>query len=137
MHAAWLCPARSTIDTTYVFVCSNPASLRSLRNFFLGIAGGIQVMPEFADQQTQDTDLPARDPLTGAYARGLLREQIERQIERARQHAVSFSLCVFDLDYFKSVNDTYGHTRGDQVLRDLVQRLQTLIRGSDMLFRYG
>jgi diguanylate cyclase (GGDEF)-like protein len=94
-------------------------------------------MPEFANQQTQGTDPQVRDPLTGAYARGLLREQLERQIERARQHAASFSLCMFDLDYFKSVNDTYGHTRGDQVLRDLVQRLQTLIRGTDMLFRYG
>lgn len=78
-----------------------------------------------------------RDPLTGAYSRALLQERYQEEIERARRYGLPCSLCIFDLDYFKSVNDAYGHTRGDAVLRELVQHLSTMLRTSDLLFRYG
>lgn len=78
-----------------------------------------------------------RDPLTGAYSRALLHERYQEEIERARRYGIPCSLCVFDLDYFKSVNDAYGHARGDAVLRELVQRISSMLRTSDLLFRYG
>jgi diguanylate cyclase (GGDEF)-like protein len=78
-----------------------------------------------------------RDPLTGAYSRALLQERYQEEIERARRYGMHCSLCVFDLDYFKSVNDAYGHARGDAVLRELVQHIGTMLRSSDLLFRYG
>jgi diguanylate cyclase (GGDEF)-like protein len=78
-----------------------------------------------------------RDPLTGAYSRALLQERYQEEIERAGRYGMPCSLCVFDLDYFKSVNDAYGHSRGDAVLRELVQQISTILRSSDLLFRYG
>jgi diguanylate cyclase (GGDEF)-like protein len=77
------------------------------------------------------------DALTGAFDRGTFDIVLQIEIEQAQQHSQPLSLCVFDLDHFKSINDAYGHLRGDAVLRELVQRVGHLIRGSDRLFRYG
>ena len=78
-----------------------------------------------------------RDPLTGAFDRGAFDLIIQSEIERALLQGTHLSLCVFDLDHFKSINDAYGHSRGDAVLRELVRRVSQLIRDSDRFFRYG
>ncbi|HEY1011250.1 MAG TPA: diguanylate cyclase, partial [Herpetosiphonaceae bacterium] len=88
------------------------------------------------DSPSPDSPL-IRDPLTGAYARALLDDRLAEELHRARRYGERFALCVLDIDYFKSVNDAYGHLRGDQILRELVQRLLGLVRASDALFRYG
>lgn len=64
-------------------------------------------------------------------------ERLPDEVERARRYGTPLCLIVFDVDYFKSVNDAFGHLRGDAVLRELVQRVQAAIRTSDILFRYG
>jgi diguanylate cyclase (GGDEF)-like protein len=64
-------------------------------------------------------------------------ERLPDEVERARRYGTPLCLVVFDVDYFKSVNDAFGHLRGDAVLRELVQRVQAAIRSSDILFRYG
>src|SRR5262245_48014285 len=89
-----------------------------------------------ADQPSHAPEM-ARDTLTGTYTRTFLQARLEQEAARALRYGGSFSLCLFDIDYFKSINDAYGHTRGDHILRELVERLQALIRGSDLLFRYG
>jgi diguanylate cyclase (GGDEF)-like protein len=78
-----------------------------------------------------------RDHLTGALSRATLHEQIEQFLQQAQQTQLSFALCLFDLDYFKSINDAYGHVRGDQALIEMVQRVSYSIRADDLLFRYG
>ena len=77
------------------------------------------------------------DPLTGAYSRGLLAPRIAEELSRAARSTTGFAVLLFDVDYFKSVNDAYGHGRGDEVLLHLCERVGTLVRGYDMLFRYG
>jgi diguanylate cyclase (GGDEF)-like protein len=67
----------------------------------------------------------------------MLDERLPDEVERARRYGSPLCLVVFDVDYFKSVNDAFGHSRGDAVLRELVQRVQAAIRSSDILFRYG
>ncbi|HEV2474049.1 MAG TPA: GGDEF domain-containing protein, partial [Chthonomonadales bacterium] len=62
------------------------------------------------------------DALTGAYSRERLQERLALAAVRAREADAPLAVCVIDLDHFKSINDAYGHTRGDQVLRELVQR---------------
>ena len=77
------------------------------------------------------------DPLTGMYSRALFDARLQEEILRARRYESACTLCVFDIDHFKSINDAYGHLRGDEILRDFAHELQKLVRGSDVLFRYG
>jgi diguanylate cyclase (GGDEF)-like protein len=78
-----------------------------------------------------------RDTLTGAHSRASLHDRLRHEVERARRYGLPLSLLVVDLDHFKSVNDAFGHTRGDRVLIDFVERTRGLVRDSDLLFRYG
>ncbi|MGD0678156.1 MAG: diguanylate cyclase [Polyangiaceae bacterium] len=84
-----------------------------------------------------ESSVAIRDSLTGAYSRAMFDERLPDEVERARRYGTPLCLLVFDVDYFKSVNDAFGHSRGDAVLRELVQRVQAAIRSSDILFRYG
>jgi diguanylate cyclase (GGDEF)-like protein len=81
--------------------------------------------------------LAARDPLTGVLNRRELHEHLEREIERCRRHGGSFAVVVLDLDGFKLVNDTSGHSEGDDVLRAVGAALSESARGSDTVFRMG
>jgi len=87
-----------------------------------------------SDQDGQSSIL---DPLTGAYSRALLAPRMAEELSRAARSSRGCAVCLFDVDYFKSVNDAYGHARGDEVLSQLAQRTHDLLRGYDVLFRYG
>ncbi len=84
-----------------------------------------------------DGDARLLDPLTGAYTREALTRRLPEEIERARRYGHALSLAVIDLDHFKSVNDAFGHQRGDEVLRGFAARAMDTLRSSDLLFRYG
>lgn len=77
------------------------------------------------------------DPLTGAYTRSTLQGRLDEEIARARRYQKSFSLLLVDLDYFKSINDAFGHQRGDTTLIEFADRLRAAMRSADLLFRYG
>lgn len=81
-----------------------------------------------------------RDPLTGAYNKGALAQRGQEAFKRAKLLKVPISIAVFDIDYFKKINDdpNFGHPGGDYVLKDLVKVISTkLIRADDFLARYG
>ncbi|MFY1633394.1 diguanylate cyclase [Solwaraspora sp. WMMB335] len=78
--------------------------------------------------------MAATDPVTGARPRASLEPYLRRQLSRPAQPCGVF---LFDIDFFKTVNDVYGHLRGDQVLRQLTERVREICRPQDMLFRYG
>ncbi|MEJ2652592.1 MAG: GGDEF domain-containing protein [Gammaproteobacteria bacterium] len=61
----------------------------------------------------------------------------DREIELARRHRTPLSLIVMDIDKFKSINDTYGHTTGDEIIKTFTKVVGRIIRKTDMLFRYG
>jgi diguanylate cyclase (GGDEF)-like protein/PAS domain S-box-containing protein len=82
-------------------------------------------------------DGTTHDPLTGAYSRTLFEMLLREALERTQREGAACVLCLFDIDHFKSINDTYGHPRGDQILRELVQTIQQALRRGDLLFRYG
>ncbi|WP_186763071.1 diguanylate cyclase [Lentzea tibetensis] len=77
------------------------------------------------------------DAVTGALARGGLDGCLDGAIVRARRTGGCCSVFVFDVDHFKTVNDAYGHARGDTVLRLIVERARTVARDTDVLVRYG
>jgi diguanylate cyclase (GGDEF)-like protein/putative nucleotidyltransferase with HDIG domain len=81
--------------------------------------------------------LAARDPLTGLLNRRELHENLAREIERCHRHGGSFSVAMLDLDGFKLVNDSSGHSEGDAVLCNVAVALSNAIRGSDVAFRMG
>ncbi|BCR06591.1 diguanylate cyclase response regulator [Desulfuromonas versatilis] len=77
------------------------------------------------------------DGLTGLYNRAYFDAGIDSEIARSRRSGQPFSLLLIDLDHFKSVNDTYGHPVGDQVLQSVAKVLKDSSRESDLVCRYG
>jgi len=77
------------------------------------------------------------DPLTGIANRRRLDEELQRLVAQARRHDQPFSAILVDLDNFKAINDTLGHDIGDLVLVGTVDRLQSVVRASDLLGRWG
>jgi diguanylate cyclase (GGDEF)-like protein len=83
------------------------------------------------------TNLAFRDALTGLLNYRAFSEIFEAECERARRYQTTFSLMMLDIDYFKKINDTYGHPMGDKVLCSIAERIQNRVRKSDLVFRYG
>lgn len=77
------------------------------------------------------------DPLTGVFNRRYLAPQLTRIAEHSQKLQKQFAIIMFDIDHFKSINDTYGHATGDRVLIEVAQRLQENLRGVDILARIG
>ncbi|MBU0664048.1 MAG: GGDEF domain-containing protein [Proteobacteria bacterium] len=81
--------------------------------------------------------LAFRDGLTDLYNYRYFQELMERETNRAARYHLPLSLMLFDIDRFKEVNDTYGHSAGDQVLRCLAKLVTATLRTSDIIARYG
>lgn len=81
--------------------------------------------------------LAQRDPLTGLYNRHRFQEQLEQSIINAQRNESRFALFYFDLDEFKYINDTFGHSAGDSVLIRIANEVQSLVRGGETLARLG
>ncbi len=77
------------------------------------------------------------DGLTNVHNKRYLLETLERELPRALRHQRPLSLCMFDLDHFKQVNDTYGHIAGDYVLKEVAGAVRSRLRPDDVIARYG
>jgi diguanylate cyclase (GGDEF)-like protein len=77
------------------------------------------------------------DPLTGLLNRRAFDQHLEHAVNQWDRHRRSFVLILGDLDYFKLINDRFGHMVGDQVLRAVAQRMGASLRRSDLAFRIG
>ena len=77
------------------------------------------------------------DPLTNLYNRRFFTEQAEKEYQRAKRYSLSMTLISIDIDYFKSINDKFGHPAGDQVLIEIAKQLKTSLRQTDILARIG
>lgn len=77
------------------------------------------------------------DDLTGLHNRKYLQERLEEEISRSRRYATKLSCILFDLDYFKVVNDMYGYEWGDILLRNIANKLVAMARKEDIVTRYG
>lgn len=78
-----------------------------------------------------------RDPMTGLANRRFLEEYLTTLLANIQRRQVHLAVLMLDLDYFKMVNDTYGHDAGDTVLKAVAKVLQQTVRASDLVIRYG
>lgn len=77
------------------------------------------------------------DFVTNSFNRRYLEQEIEKEISRSKRYKSALSVLILDLDYFKKINDNFGHTVGDRVLKVISQSIQANIRKEDTLCRYG
>lgn len=92
---------------------------------------------KLADMLSKSVAMAYTDSLTGVYNRRYMSAHLDRSIMEIAQSPKPVSVVMFDIDHFKSVNDTYGHASGDEVLKELAKRVSNSIRDFDMLARYG
>jgi diguanylate cyclase (GGDEF)-like protein len=77
------------------------------------------------------------DPLTNSYNRRAYEQRLKEEFQRYQRYGQGFSLLLLDVDNFKNVNDRYGHSAGDLCLREVIQRVRSLLRVPDFLARFG
>ncbi len=82
-------------------------------------------------------EVSTTDELTGLHNRKYLQERLDAEISRARRYKTPLSCLLFDIDFFKVVNDMYGYEWGDVLLRNMSDKLKQMIRKEDVLTRYG
>ncbi|MCR9141405.1 MAG: sensor domain-containing diguanylate cyclase [bacterium] len=90
-----------------------------------------------ADNETRLTELATTDPLTNLLNRRVIFEKIDAEIDRARRYDSAFSALMLDLDFFKEINDAYGHLAGDRVLTEIARSLRANTRSADAVARTG
>ncbi|MGA3221775.1 MAG: GGDEF domain-containing protein, partial [Acidimicrobiales bacterium] len=90
-----------------------------------------------ADLKAEVARLAASDPLTGLANRRALTTALAREVARSVRTKEPLSLAILDIDFFKKINDTYGHVAGDDVLREVADAMATSVRDVDLVARYG
>jgi two-component system cell cycle response regulator len=97
----------------------------------------VQLQSELLEAK-KDMEIQSRtDPLTGVLNRRAILSQIENELSRAKRDNAHISISMLDLDYFKKINDTFGHLAGDAVLRESMNRVEETIRTYDAVGRFG
>lgn len=87
--------------------------------------------------QKQIYESSTLDGLTGVYNRKYFTQKMLSDLSFAKRHQIPFSLLMLDIDFFKKINDTFGHRTGDKVLMFVTSAIDTIIRTEDVLARYG
>ena len=89
------------------------------------------------EKNRQLQELANRDGLTNLFNHRFFHEQLSREMDRVRRYGGTVTCVITDIDFFKKVNDTYGHQTGDSILKEVALILQKGIRESDLAARYG
>ena len=89
------------------------------------------------NKQMQTSDVATHDALTGIYNRRAINDILEQQLKEVERYNKELSVIFFDIDFFKNVNDTYGHDMGDIVLKNIASLVKGQLRDSDIFARWG
>lgn len=131
-ETALLGPDRTEIPVSQIIIAHQSHSGRLL--FLSTIARDIRERKRTEERLAR---LAQFDPLTGLPNRDLFRDRLTQAMQRARRHERLLALLFIDLDNFKDVNDTLGHSAGDQLLKEIGKRLERCLRGEDTVGRLG
>lgn len=91
----------------------------------------------FKEREDKLKEMASKDGLTGVYNRVLLVELFMKELAKLARSGKALSFVMLDIDFFKKVNDTYGHLAGDYILKELCVLLQSSLRSGDIIGRYG
>ena len=121
----------------YDYLPKNKISEESLLRVLINTLEKARLKKEIKNAQEKIAMMSIRDELTGLYNRRYFNEVIEKEVSRATRYENGLVLCMVDLDYFKKINDTYGHLAGDITLSEIAGMLKKCVRKSDLCCRYG
>jgi diguanylate cyclase (GGDEF)-like protein len=126
-------------DIGYVTLMRDAADAYTQQELdLLGLLGDqLAIAVQNARDYREKLEQAIRDPLTGLYNRRFFYEALEKEVQRSARYGTTASLVLFDIDNFKSINDTLGHGAGDDVLRKIGQIVGRLIRPTDSFARLG
>ena len=128
---ALISPVAGVFDSDTVALCTSAANLlgRGLDE--------LDLRERLVEKESREAHRARHDVLTGLPNRLALMQELPQAIARAHRHGTHLAVGMIDLDDFKPVNDTFGHAAGDEVLRQLARRMQSLSRASDLVVRLG
>lgn len=141
----------ATRDIPIIFVSARTEVSDKVRGFNLGaddyitkpfdsleeLAARVDAAVRIKNRQDELRAMSITDALTGLPNRRYLMDRLEEEVARAKRYEYSLSCLMLDLDYFKLVNDHFGHQTGDTVLRELADLLKENVRMVDIVARYG
>lgn len=104
---------------------------------FVFIAYTVSLQAKLKLALEREKQKASTDSLTGLLNKGAFREQVEKEISRARRYDHPLSLAFIDLDNFKQINDVHGHARGDRLLQDVSETIIQTVRDTDISGRIG
>lgn len=96
---------------------------------------GVSIIEE--SKMASLTNVATRDGLTGLFDQSSFKFRLKEELERQIRYGSPLSLVMFDIDFFKAINDTHGHAEGDQVLRQVADITRSQVRKLDIAARYG
>jgi len=108
--------------------------MESILSTLLNVVGSVKAISKYTKEIEHSA---TRDPLTNLYNHHVFRELLEYEVGRAERKGERLGLLVIDLDNFKNVNDSYGHTFGDRFLQEFSSLLKMIFRQGDIVCRYG
>ena len=124
-------------DGTFYDELTSASPVRDAAGVIVGAVGAAMDITERKAAEEQVRHLALHDPLTGLPNRMLFQDRLASALARARRSGGQVAVMLLDLDHFKDVNDSLGHTVGDALLREVASRLATVARASDTWARLG
>lgn len=124
-------------DGSYRWMLSRGRAIRDERGRAVRMIGSQTDITEIKSLQEALRDASIRDGITGLYNRTHFAERLSGATHLAHRHRLPLSFCMFDIDKFKQVNDTYGHQIGDLVIKAVGAAITAEIRAEDIGARYG
>lgn len=127
---------RSTIDINYLLSMFIASSV----SFLVSLAVSLPVTKAYArmvEMERETNEAAKYDGLTQVYTRTIFIENLQKLLDEYSNRKLDFVLFILDLDFFKKVNDTYGHQGGDAVLVEVGNILRTQLRSTDLFGRFG
>lgn len=131
--------AVNTLGSTFELMQQNctMGPLRDEGNHIKYIYIMVQDVTEVAVYEQKLIEMNTKDSLTGVYNRRHFETKLAEEFERHKRYENPFSMIMIDIDFFKKINDSYGHQCGDYILKSLTQLIVNRMRSIDFLARYG